>query len=186
MQRTGLTVPWDPSTYVACSNVRVSFQDTLPQGLEFKTDGTQMYMLGSTNDRMYRYYLGTAWDIGTAIYDEQSAVQAGGTSLYAPRFSNSGTRLFTISETNDEIIQYADGTAWSVQNINTEQYARYLSTLNISADGTSQFDTTEAFTMAELLVCRGLSFAKNGQRMYVLVIDNTYTPAPTHILQYDL
>jgi hypothetical protein len=50
-----LTTPWDISTSVFVNVFSVSGQDTAPQGIYIKPDGTKMYVLGTTNDTVFQY-----------------------------------------------------------------------------------------------------------------------------------
>jgi sugar lactone lactonase YvrE len=50
-----LTTPWDISTSSFVGVFSVAGQDTFPQGIYIKPDGTKMYMVGSTNDTVYQY-----------------------------------------------------------------------------------------------------------------------------------
>jgi hypothetical protein len=50
-----LTTPWDISTSVFVNTFSVSAQDTAPNGIYIKPDGTKMYIIGSTNDTVYQY-----------------------------------------------------------------------------------------------------------------------------------
>ncbi len=50
-----LTTPWDISTAAFVNVFSVAGQDTVPQGLYIKPDGTKMYMVGSTTDAVYQY-----------------------------------------------------------------------------------------------------------------------------------
>ena len=50
-----LTTPWDISTSAFVNVFSIAAQDTGPQGLYIKPDGTKMYVVGSTNDTVYQY-----------------------------------------------------------------------------------------------------------------------------------
>jgi sugar lactone lactonase YvrE len=50
-----LTTPWDISTASSIGQFSVSGQDTNPQGLYVKPDGTKMYMVGTISDTVYQY-----------------------------------------------------------------------------------------------------------------------------------
>jgi len=50
-----LTTPWDISTSAFVNVFSVSGQDTSPQGIYIKPDGTKMYIMGQTNDTVYQY-----------------------------------------------------------------------------------------------------------------------------------
>ena len=49
-----LSTPWDISTASYDSILfNVGAQDTVPQGIYLRDDGSKMYIVGSTNDRIY-------------------------------------------------------------------------------------------------------------------------------------
>ena len=50
-----LTTPWDISTSAFVGILSVAGQDTAPNDIYIKPDGTKMYMVGSTNDTVYQY-----------------------------------------------------------------------------------------------------------------------------------
>ncbi|MBA7589123.1 hypothetical protein ES708_31198 [subsurface metagenome] len=69
LDRNGHT-PWDVSTATYEDKLKdVSGQDTSPNGVFFKPDGTKMYIMGYATDTVYQYSLSTAWDVSTATYD---------------------------------------------------------------------------------------------------------------------
>jgi hypothetical protein len=50
-----LTTPWDISTSAFVNVFSVSAQDTAPNGIYIKPDGTKMYIMGQTNDTVFQY-----------------------------------------------------------------------------------------------------------------------------------
>jgi hypothetical protein len=50
-----LTTPWDISTSAFVNVFSVSGQDTAPNGIYIKPDGTKMYIMGQTNDTVFQY-----------------------------------------------------------------------------------------------------------------------------------
>ena len=46
--------------------------ETTPRYLAFNTDGTKMFVVGGTNDRMLEYALGTGFDFSTLSYSGNS------------------------------------------------------------------------------------------------------------------
>ena len=86
------------------------------QGLEFKADGTKMYVMdyGGT-DSVFQYSLSTAWDISTASYDSKSF------SLSSQDTSNQGIfmrqddglKLYLMAA-DDKVYQYTLSTAWDI------------------------------------------------------------------------
>ena len=86
------------------------------QGLEFKADGTKMYVMdyGGT-DSVFQYTLSTAWDISTASYDSKSF------SLSAQDTSNQGIFMRQTMALNYilwrqmiQVYQYTLSTAWDI------------------------------------------------------------------------
>jgi hypothetical protein len=63
-----LSTAWNISTASFVRLFSVSAQDTSPQGLFFKPDGTKMYIVGATGDDVNEYDLSTAWTISTASF----------------------------------------------------------------------------------------------------------------------
>ena len=69
------TVVIDAGRTLNTNTGSVSFgvgQETLPTALAFRDTGAKMYVLGTTNDRVYQYTLATPWDVSTATYDNIS------------------------------------------------------------------------------------------------------------------
>ena len=125
-----LSTAWDVSTATyASKTVLVSSQDTAPQSLEFGDNGSKMYMLGSTNDRIYQYTLSTPWDVSTASYASKFlSVSSQETSPLGMAFSFDGTKVLVVGSGNDTVYQYNLTTAW---DISTGSYSG--KNLNISS-----------------------------------------------------
>jgi sugar lactone lactonase YvrE len=111
-----LSRAWDVSTATyASKNKDISAQDTNPQSLAFSDDGSKMYILGSTNDRIFQYTLSTPWDVSTATYASKFlSVAAQENSPLAMVFSVDGKKVLVIGSTNDTVYQYTLSTAWDV------------------------------------------------------------------------
>ena len=100
--------------------VSVAGQETGPQGLFIGSNGTKMYVCGSTGDDVNEYTLGTAWDVSTATF---TAVSTGVTQDTAPNdvfFKDDGLTMFMLGGTNDTVYQYTLSVAW---DITTATYA---------------------------------------------------------------
>lgn len=81
-------------------------QDYYPRGLEFNSDGTKMYVLGSINLKVYQYSLSTAYDISTASYSGDSLDISGlDTSPAGIAIGADETRLYVVGNTSDIIYQ---------------------------------------------------------------------------------
>jgi hypothetical protein len=81
-------------------------------GLWFSPDGTKMFV--SENANIYRYNLGTAWDISTATYSTQSFNTSLSTSsISGISFSNDGTKMYVTANTERKVFEYTLDSAWS-------------------------------------------------------------------------
>jgi sugar lactone lactonase YvrE len=125
----------------------IASQDTILTSVEFKTDGTIMYVCGTNTDTVYQYTLSTAWDISTASYASISYSVA--TETTAPNgmaFSTNGTEMYIVDDISNRIIQYNLSTAW---NVSTASYSGIAYTDGIAAQP------------------YGLTFSSDGYKMYV-------------------
>jgi len=100
-------------------------EDTAPEALFFKPDGTKMYILGRTGDDIDEYALSTAWDVSTATYTDQLAgLNASPSSEGSPHgmfISPNGLEVYIVGHDRDQVIQWTMSTAW---DISTATYTR--------------------------------------------------------------
>jgi hypothetical protein len=101
------------ATY-ASKSFSVASQENAPTGLWFKPDGTVMYVVGQTNDTVFQYTLGTAWDVSTASYASISFVFSQESTPVQVNLSADGLTMWILGQTGDDINQYALGTAFNV------------------------------------------------------------------------
>jgi len=148
------TTAWDVSTasYVSKS-FSVNSQDITPTGLCFKSDGTKFYVTGNTNDAIYQYSCGVAWDISTAFYDNKAfsvtAQDLTPTSLF---FKPDGTKFYVAGASNQRVFQYSCVTAWDVS--------------------TASYDSKLFITSGQETAPHGLFFKPDGTKFYVVGITN--------------
>jgi len=146
-----LSVAWNANTSVNTAAVLVNTQDTSPQDLAFSTDGTQMYVLGNANKRVFQYYLSTPWDINTASFivnSNTASLQAQDTTVTGLTFKPDGSQMYVIGTANDAVYMYTLSTPWSVNTAtftsNTNNFAGIESTGNAVAfnnDGSKMWIT---------------------------------------------
>jgi hypothetical protein len=102
----------------------VTTEDLNPQELFFKDDGTKMFIVGSTGDRVYEYALGTAWDVSSAGFTTFFSVATQDTSPVGLFFRPNGLNMYVSGQTGvaplfasgDYVHQYTLGTAWDISN----------------------------------------------------------------------
>lgn len=138
-----MSTPYDVSTATYVQNFSVSAQETVPFGVEFKPDGTKMYIVGQTGDDVNEYNLSTPWDISTASYNQNFSVSAQETSPAEVRFKSDGTKMFITGFSGDDVNEYSLSTPWDVS---TASYVTRLATgdsnqvgLTFATDGTKMY-----------------------------------------------
>jgi hypothetical protein len=103
----------------------VNPQESTPEAIFFKPDGTKMYILGRSGDDVGEYALSTAWDVSTASYtDALSGLGSSPTSEsnpYGMYISPDGIYLYIVGHSQDQVIQYTMSAAW---DISTASYTR--------------------------------------------------------------
>jgi len=142
-----LSTAWDVSSASYLQNFSVAAQETTPQGIFFKPDGTKMYVIGSTGDDVNEYDLSTAWDVSSASYLQNFSVAAQEAIPTGIFFKPDGTKMYVTGSTGDDVNEYDLSTAWDVSS------ASYLQNFSVAAQ--------EA-------IPSGIFFKPDGTKMYVL------------------
>lgn len=143
-----LSVPWDITTATYTQVFSVATEDTLPADLVFKPDGTRMFIVGSTNDRVYQYNLSTPWDISTATYIQFFAIGGQEGTPTGLSFKPDGTRMYVIGSAGDDINEYSLSSAWDIS--------------------TASFVRVSASLSAQEGVPQALVFRPDGSRLYTI------------------
>jgi len=104
-----LSTAFDLST---ASYASVSFSVSsvgIPYGIRFNTDGTKMYIQGSTSDQIYQYSLSTGFDVSTASSDGVTFAVTQALSPESLTFSADGTKMYVLDANLDTVFQYSTG-----------------------------------------------------------------------------
>ena len=73
----------------------------------FKSDGTKLYEIGASGDKIYQYSCSSAWDLSTCTYDNVN-VSSQGSFPEGIFFKSDGTKLYEIGAlSTDKIYQYS-------------------------------------------------------------------------------
>lgn len=143
-----LSTAWDVSTASFSQSFSVSSQDTAPEDVFFKSDGSIMYVVGEQGDDLNEYALSTSWDVSTASYSRSTSLKAQPKGVF---FKSDGSRFFIVSNSHDAVYQYDLSTNW---NLSTASYTEPTSDLfDVSSQDTSPLDVT---------------FKSDGSKMYVV------------------
>lgn len=114
-----LSTAWNVSTATYSQGFSIAAQETAPFALQFKSDGTKMYVLGSVGDDVNEYNLSTAWDISTASYVQVFSVATQETVPISLFFKPDGTVMYVGGDTL-KLYQYGLTTPW---NVSTASYS---------------------------------------------------------------
>jgi hypothetical protein len=141
-----LSSAWNVATATYNQRFSVSAQDTGPRGVFFKTDGTKMYVVGAVGDDVNEYNLSSAWNISTAIYNQNFSVAAQELSPVGVFFKPDGMKMYIVGSSGDDVNEYDLSLAWDVST------ADYNQNFSVSAQDTAPF---------------GIFFKPDGAKMYI-------------------
>ena len=111
-----LSTPWDLLTMGArvgaspSLNVFPSFTDSSPNGVYFSPDGLNLYVVGRSSNRIYRFTLSTAFVASTAT--AHSSISPGYIALHGISFSQDGLKMFITENAN--IRRFTLSVAWDI------------------------------------------------------------------------
>jgi hypothetical protein len=145
-----LSSGFDVSSAVYSQNFSVAAQDTAPTDIAFNTNGTKMFIVGTTGDAVYEYDLSTGFDVSSASFVDSFSVATQETGPTGIAFNTDGTKMFISGTTGGaagQIHRYALETGFDVST------AYFVDTLSISAQETNP---------------RGITFNPEGSKMYIV------------------
>jgi len=154
-----LSTAWDVSSASYLQEFYMGAQDSQPQSVFFKPDGTKMFIVGFTNDNMYEYDLSTAWDITSASFSQSFSVASQDDLALGAFFKPDGAKFYIVGASSDTVYEYDLSTAWDISS------ASYLQNFSVASQDTSP---------------NGIFFKQDGLKMYMC---GTTTDS---IYEYDL
>ena len=101
-----LSSPWDVSTADFVDATSVQVQENSPRGMAFSSDGTKMFVVGTTGDDINEYDLSSPWDASTAVFVNATSVSEQATDPQGMAFSSDGSKMFVVGNTGDDINEY--------------------------------------------------------------------------------
>jgi len=140
-----LSTPWTVSSASYSQNFSVASQESAPNGVFFKTDGTKMFVVGTATDTVYEYALSSAWDISSASYGSVSfSVGSQDTVPTDISFNTDGTKMFIVGNTGNNVYEYALSSAWVVSSAS---YTRSFSLASQETGPTGLFFSSDGLNM---------------------------------------
>jgi len=127
-----------------------SGQDSDPRGVAFNPDGTAMFIIGSGNNAVFQYSLGTGFDVSTASFTGTSFDVSGEeTAPTGIAFNADGTTMFIIGPgSNASVFQYSLTTGFDVS--------------------TASFTGTSFDVSGEETASTGIAFNADGTTMFII------------------
>ena len=142
-----VSTAWSLASISFVRSFSVASQDTSPHGAFFKPDGTKMYLVGDSNDKVYEYNLSSAWNISSASYSQSLSVTSQDTSPVGIYLTSDGLKLFLVGAANDSVYQYTLSTAWDITT------ASFVNSFSTASQDTSP---------------RTVFFKPDGTQMYIM------------------
>lgn len=131
-----LSSGFDVSTASFVDSFSLASQTTQPKEGVFNADGTELYVLGRSPRKVFKYTLTVGFDISTASYaNVEFSVDSQETSPQGLAFSADGSKMYVCGDTGDDINQYA--TSATVTNSTTVLAGKALSSTSINLDYTT-------------------------------------------------
>lgn len=146
-----LSTGFDVSTATYSQSLNVATEDTNPTGLSFNADGTKMFIVGSTNDRVYEYTLGTGFDVSTASYVQYISIATEELTATDVTFNSDGTEMYIIGTAGDTVDQYNLTAGFDVST------ATYTQSFSVTSQDAAPQDVL---------------FNPDGTRMYMVGLSN--------------
>jgi sugar lactone lactonase YvrE len=122
-------------------------QETSPEGIAFNTDGTKMFVVGTTGDDVNEYSLSIAFDISTAVYSQNFSVAAQEINPRGLTFNNDGTKMFIVGTSGDDVNEYDLSVGFDISS------AVYSQNFSVAAQET---------------VPHGIAFNTDGTKMFIV------------------
>jgi DNA-binding beta-propeller fold protein YncE len=142
-----LSTGFDVSTASFVDSFSVSAQDTQPLGMAFSTDGTKMFIVGFDGKDVNEYTLSTAFDVSTASFVDAFSVNSQDTFPRGIAFNTSGTKMFIVGTTGDDVNEYTLSTGFDVST------ATFVDSFSVSAQETAP---------------EGITFNNDGTKMFIV------------------
>ena len=143
-----LSTGFDVSTASFVDSFDVSARAADPSGLAFNTDGTKMFLVGTSQDHVAEYALSTGFDVSTASYTRDYNLNGIDTSPRGLAFNSDGTKMFLVGNAGNDVNEFALATGFDITTSNVT----HVRTFDVSSQDTDM---------------KGLAFNADGTKMFI-------------------
>ena len=149
-----LSTAWDVTTQGAIQNSpSISTQEAYASDMFFEPGGNYVQYSGPGNDKIWRHYVSSAWNVSTMSSSPSQSSVSLGIDIRSFTYANSGYKLYVVDNSPDTIKQYNCSTA----------YRPDTATLSTSVDLNSPVEYgTNAY-----INLFGISVMDNGTKLWV-------------------
>ena len=146
-----LSTAWDVSTASFVDSFSYQTEDPDGRDVKFNQDGTKMFVLGKSNDKVCEYTLSIGFDVSSTVTFIDCTSELREDEPDDLEFSPDGTKMFVIGNIEDDVNEYTLSTGFDVST------ASFVDSYSVS----SQEDTPT-----------GLAFTYDGTKMFVTGWEN--------------
>lgn len=173
-----LSTAWDVDTATFTQNQSISGQETAPESMYFKSDGTALYVAGNSGNDINQYSLSTAWDVSTLSFVRNFSVNTQETSVRGVEFTPDGETMYICGTASQDVHEYNLTTAWDIstatlgQSLDVSTNTPVPHDLRFKDDGTKMFlvtygSTFDGVTEYDLSLAWDISTATYSKRFHV-------------------
>jgi len=142
-----LSTGFDVSTASYTQAFSIAAQETAPSGIAFNTDGTKMFVVGTTGDAVNEYALSTGFNVSTASFTDSFSVAPQEIKPQDVAFNTDGTKMFVVGDTGDDVNEYTLATGFDVST------SSFVDSFSVSAQEAAP---------------QGVAFNPDGTKMFVV------------------
>ena len=198
-------------THVASVSLSTLDGESLHTGMAIKSDGTKLFFIGASGDRIYSFSMSTPWDISSLTYDNVSfsvgaLFNEAGTNqeAVAEAIWTDGSKMVITGTNSDSIIEIRLSTPWDLSTASFFDFNRQFTETSPKAlwansnylflsggNGTFYRYTLGDGSLNTFLLKRGFHSAAAGQRAMrfnqngskLFILDSSVTNS---VVEYDL
>ena len=154
-------------------SLNVSTYQSQPSGLAFNADGTKLYTIGYSSDKIYLWTLTTAFDLSTASSSGVNFNIAQTSIPMGLHWKPDGTKLFIIGQQQNHVWEYTASAAYDITTLsfvgsfNVGAKDTQMQDLSLSADGSKLFviggssDSVHEYSLSTAFTISSASFVRS-------------------------
>jgi hypothetical protein len=133
------------NTYLSTPSIPVTNEGDNLSGFRFNADGSKLFIVDYSSDKVFEFGLGTDYDISTATVTDDLDISGEETQARAIEFNNNGKELYVIGYSGDDINTYNLGIGYDLSTFTTKTNSIKLlaedkpESLLINNDGTKVY-----------------------------------------------